>query len=36
MTKGWYPATVNEFHELIMTNKTKEPESIDESIKVIS
>ena len=36
MTKGWYPATISEFHELIMTNKTKEPESVDEAIKAIS
>ena len=36
MTKGWYPATVSEFYELIMTNKTKEPESIEEAIRTIS
>lgn len=36
MTKEWYPATINEFHELIMANKTKEPTSIDEAIATIS
>lgn len=36
LTKGWYPATVKEFHELIMTNKTKEPTSIEEAIATIS
>ncbi len=36
MTKEWYPATIREFHDLIMANKTKEPTSIEEAIATIS
>lgn len=33
--KEFYPLTVQELHDLLMTNKTKEPESIEEALNYI-
>ena len=35
ITKEWFPLTVQEFYDLLMANKTKEPASVEEAIKAI-
>ena len=30
-TKGWHPETVQEVYDLLMANKTKEPESVEKA-----